>query len=66
MQPSDGHGPATCNYRYCNGSQYTPCPYLADENPPRTKDNPTISSDIVRKAELFDELQDLLKRILEH
>jgi hypothetical protein len=33
MIGEDGHGPETCNFRECKGSNDTPCPFLADERP---------------------------------
>jgi hypothetical protein len=68
--PDDGHSPATCNYRACNARQPTgSCPFVADEpSPSRGLDS--LASDLggmklERKAELLDELRDVLIKILE-
>lgn len=67
----DGHDPSTCNYQACNATAARgPCPFVKDE--PSLSDSLRQASAAMRqmeleqKAALFDELQDVLRRILEH
>ena len=65
----DGHSPDTCNYRSCNASAPKgPCPFVADEPSPSRGLEKLAGEfhliELKRKAELLDELADVLKRIL--
>lgn len=66
----DGHSPATCNYRYCgNPEAPTACPFLKDEPSPSKGLRNTVDRfkalENQDKADLLDELADVLRRILE-
>jgi len=68
----DGHSPLTCNYQRCGVAEFvrTPCPFVRSEKSASSGLEHVASKlrglDVERKAELFDELVDVLKRMLEH
>lgn len=70
--PDDGHGPSYgCGWNNCgNPDAELPCPFVKDDTTPSRGLPELVQAmrrhDLEAKAEMFDELQNLLKRILDH